>query len=88
MKFIWEPKDFDSNTGNWGKLATKREEMVIVGGKNVTSLRDGHTWSYDSIEEMVESFNKHEYIPVLAPVNASVIIEKHIKNKFNYLKEN
>lgn len=86
MKYIWEPSDFDSSK-NWGMMAKCREEIVIIGSTKVTSLRDGHQWEYNNKEEMAEEFNKHGYIPVLAPVNASVLIEKHISKKFNYLKD-
>jgi hypothetical protein len=84
MKFIWEPEDFKSEN-NWGGLATRGdEEIVIIGGRGVTSLRDGHHWDYATFEEMAACFNEHKYIPVLAPVNASVVLKKLHEKKFNY----
>ena len=86
MKFIWEVEDFESND-NWGLMAKKGEEIVIIGGKNVTSLRDGHTWGHDSYEDMCEAFNKHGYVPILAPVNPSLLVKQGIKRKWGYLGE-
>ena len=85
MKYIWEPKDFEAGE-NWGLMATQHDEVVIIAGCRVTSLRDGHSWEYGSSESAAKEFNKHEYIPVLAPVNPSLIIKKGIKNNFGYGK--
>lgn len=84
MKYIWEPEDFDGDSGCWGLMAKRGEEIIIIGGKNVTSLRDGHIWSYENFEEMAKSFNEAGYIPVLAPVNPSLMVKHGIENKFNY----
>ena len=65
-------------------MATCGDEIVIIGGKRCTSLKDGHSWEYDSYEKLVEEFNRHEYIPVLAPVNPSVVIRAAEKKHFNY----
>lgn len=32
MKFIWEPEDFKPDS-NWGLMASKGDEIVIIGGK-------------------------------------------------------
>jgi hypothetical protein len=85
MKFIWEETDFDPEN-NWGLMASRGEELVIIGGLGVTSLRDGHQWTYDSAEVMASEFNKHGYTPVLAPINPSVIIRKAESQRFNYGK--
>ena len=86
MKFTWEIEDLKSGR-KWGVLATREEEMVIVQYKRLTSLRDGHTWEYDSLEDQLENMNKYKYVPVLAPVNASVLIGKAMDNNFNYLRD-
>ena len=84
MKFIWEASDF-SGESKWGAMASRQSELVIISaGKRVTSLRDGHSWEYDSYEDMAEKFNRHGYTPVLAPVNPSVIIRQAEEKKFNY----
>lgn len=84
MKYIWEEDDFKSSSGNWGLMATKREEVVIIGGLGVTSLRDGHHWTYSDAKKMSESFNENGYVPVLAPVNPSFVIKNGISNNWNY----
>lgn len=84
MKFIWEVSDVDGKSNNWGLMATCCEELVIIGGKRVTSLRDGHSWEYATYEKMIQEFNQYNYIPVLAPINPSVIIRQAEKNSFNY----
>jgi hypothetical protein len=83
MKFIWEKDDFKSDA-TWGLMATKGDELVIIGGKGTTSLRDGFHVQYDSHEEMAKFFNEKEYKPVLAPVNPSVVIKAAAKKQFNY----
>jgi hypothetical protein len=84
VKFIWEESDFKSDSGNWGLMASKGEELVIIGGLGVTSLRDGHHWKYETATDMATKFNEYGYIPVLAPINPSCIIRKAEKEKFNY----
>lgn len=84
MKYVWEESDFTSESGKWGLMATVSDELVIIGGKRVTSLQDGHSWEYASYAEMAESFNETGYVPVLAPVNPSVVIKAAAKKKFNY----
>lgn len=84
MKFMWEVKDVDDKSDRWGLMARCSDEIVIIGGRRVTSLRDGHSWEYDSYEKLVEEFNKHGYEPVLAPVNPSVIVKEFSAKKFNY----
>ena len=83
MKYIWEEQDFNSND-NWGLMAKRGDELVIIGGTRCTSLRDGHIWTYDSEKDMAEQFNKFAYIPMLAPINPSIIIKAAAKKKFNY----
>lgn len=82
MRFEWEESDFNSEKKWWGMLATKGEETVIIGGLCVTSLRDGHSWSYSDAENMAKKFNKHGYIPVFQQVNASVILKDLIEKDF------
>jgi hypothetical protein len=83
MKFIWEEEDL-KNESKWGLMATRSEEIVIIGGKRLTSLRDGHSWEYASYKDMAEELNKQKYVPVLAPVNPSVVIRQAEKKHFNY----
>ena len=83
MKYVWEEKDFKCND-NWGLMAKKSDEIVIIGGTRCTSLRDGHSWAYDSEKDMAEKFNEHGYIPILAPINPSIIIKAAARKKFNY----
>lgn len=82
MKFIWEEKDFAGDS--WGLMAERGEEIIVIGGLNCTSLRDGHTWNYSSYQEMTEAFNSSGMIPVLAPINPSVVIKAAADKKFNY----
>lgn len=85
MRFIWEEEDFTSkNSYQWGLMASRAEELVIIGGLSVTSLRDGHSWTYESAAKMAHSFNEAGYVPVLAPVNPSVVIRAAEKKQFNY----
>lgn len=84
MQFIWEPKDFTSEGGYWGLMASKGDELVIIGGRRATSLRDGHSWEYDSAEEMAEKFNDYNYVPVFSQVNPSVVIRKAEEKGFNH----
>ena len=81
MKFVWEEDDFESG---WGQMASCSDELVIIGGRRATSLRDGHSWEYESYEKMAEEFNRHGYVPVLAQVNPSVVIRDAEKGHFNY----
>ncbi len=83
MKFIWEESDFDSQK-NWGLMAQKDEEIVIIGGTAATSLRDGFQVQYANRKAMAEAFNKHGYIPVLAPINPSVLVKAAQEKQFNY----
>lgn len=84
MRFVWEEKDFTSDAGHWGLMASRGDELIIIGGLGVTSLRDGHHWTYESNEEMAKSFNERGYVPVLAPVNPSMVIRKAEAKNFNY----
>lgn len=86
MKYIWEKSDFESGNNNWGLMAIEHDEVVIISGCKVTSLRDGHSWEYGNSESAANEFNKHGYIPVLAPVNPSYLVKSGIANKFNYGK--
>ena len=81
MKYIWEPSDFKDG---WGLMAERGEELVVISGHRATSLRDGHSWKYCNAEDMARSFNESGYIPVLAPVNPSVVIRKAMKDNFGY----
>jgi hypothetical protein len=83
MKFIWEEDDFKSDN-NWGLMAQKGDEIVIIGGKSTTSLRDGFHVQYESHLAMAAAFNEYGYTPVLAPVNPSVVIKAAAKKQFNY----
>lgn len=84
MKFIWEPKDFSSESGNWGLMAKNGDEIVIIGGLSVTSLRDGHHWEYESEAAISDDFNSAGYEPILSPVNPSVLIKKAQEKQFGY----
>ena len=76
MKYVWEESDFNSDNKWWGMLATCDDETVVISDLRVTSLRDGRSWSYESLECIVEKFNNEGFIPVFSQVNASVEIKK------------
>ncbi len=84
MKYTWEAKDFEKDSGHWGLMAAYSDELVIIGGLRVTSLQDGHSWQYPNACRMAADFNKLGYEPVLAPVNPSVVIKQLVKKKFNH----
>ncbi len=84
MKFVWEESDFKSDSNQWGLMARDHDEIVIIGGMRCTSLRDGHSWEYDNAKAMAEGFNKSGYVPVLAPINPSVVIKAAAEKQFNY----
>lgn len=84
MKFIWEASDFKPGSDKWGLMARDGDELVIIGGMRCTSLRDGHSWEYESTKKMADEFNKHGYVPVLAPINPSVVIKAAAEKQFNF----
>lgn len=84
MRYIWELADVDGTNEKWGTLVTDGSDILILGGTGCTSLKDGHHFDLKTYEEMVEFLNKHSYRLVMAPVNASVLINAGIKSNFNY----